>query len=59
MFYFGTKLLLPSEIKEIKDYFVAGIKQRELMSKRLNKYITFFDYLDKPLNVLFVTTGSI
>ena len=43
MFSFVTKLLLPSEIKEIKDDFVAGIKQRELMSKRINKYIAFFD----------------
>ena len=30
-------------INEIKDYFVAQIKERELMSKRLSKYITFFD----------------
>ena len=29
------------------------------MSKRLNKYITFFDYFDKSLIVLSVTIGSI
>ena len=29
------------------------------MSKRLSKYIAFFDYFDKPLVVLCVTTGSI
>ena len=32
---------------EIKDYFVAEIKERELMSKRLSKYIASFDYLGK------------
>ena len=29
------------------------------MSKRLSKYITSFDYFDKSLTVLSVTTGSI
>ena len=48
-----------SKINEIKDYFVAEIKERELMSKRLSKYIASFDYFDKPLIVLSVTTGSI
>ena len=28
-----------NKINEIKDYFVAEIKKRELMSKKLNKYI--------------------
>ena len=44
---------------ESKDYFVADIKERELMSKRLNKYIAPFDYFDKSLIVLSGTTGSI
>ena len=35
------------KINEIKDYFVAKIKERELMSKRLKKYIASFDYFDK------------
>ena len=48
-----------NKINEIKDYFVAEIKERELMSKRLSKYIASFDYFDKPLIVLSVTTGSI
>ena len=48
-----------NRINEIKDYFVAEIKERELMSKRLSKYITSFDYFDKSLIVLSVTTGSI
>ena len=44
---------------EIKDYFIAEIKERELMSKRLSKYIASFDYFDKSLIVLSVATGSI
>ena len=48
-----------NKINEIKDYFVAEIKERELMSKRLSKYIPSFDYFDKPLIVLSITTGSI
>ena len=30
-----------NKINEIRDYFSAEIKERELMSKRLSKYITF------------------
>ena len=48
-----------NKINEIKDYFVAQVKERELMSKRLSKYIASFDYFDKSLIVLSVTTGSI
>ena len=48
-----------NKIIEIRDYFVAEIKERESMSKRLSKYIAFFDYFDKSLIVLSVTTGSI
>ena len=48
-----------NKMNKIKHYFVAEIKERELMSKRLNKYIASFDYFDKSLIVLSVTTGSI
>ena len=48
-----------NKINEIKDYFIAEIKERELMSKRFSKYIASFDYFDKSLTVLSVTTGSI
>ena len=48
-----------NKINEIKDYFIAEIKERELMSKRLSKYIASFDYFDKSVIVLFVTTCSI
>ena len=35
------------KIDEIKDYFVDEIKERDLMSKRLSKYIASLDYFDK------------
>ena len=46
-----------NKINEIKDYFIAEIKERELMSKGLSKYIASFDY--KSLIVLSATIGSI
>ena len=48
-----------NKIHEIKDYFIAEIRERELMSKNLSKYIASFDYLDKSLIILSVVTGSI
>ena len=47
------------KINEIKGYFFPEIKERELMSKRLSKYIASFDYFDKSLIVSSVTTGNI
>ena len=38
-----------NKINEIKDYFIAEIRERELMSNNLSKYIASFDYLDKSL----------
>ena len=34
-----------NKINEIKDYFVAEIKERELMTKILSKYIAFLTIL--------------
>ena len=48
-----------NKINEIKDYFIAEIRERELMRKNLSKYIASFEYLDKSLIVLSVATGSI
>ena len=48
-----------NKISEIEDYFIAEIKQRELMTKKLSKYISFFDYFDKSLIVLSVTSGGV
>ena len=34
-----------NKISEFRDYFVAEIKERELMSKRLSKYNASFYFL--------------
>ena len=48
-----------NKISEARDYFIGEIKERELMSKRLSKYIAYFEYFGKSLIVLSVITGSI
>ena len=48
-----------NKINEIKDYFIAEIRERELMSKNLSKYIASFEYFDKSLIVLSVAAVSI
>ena len=45
-----------NKISEIEYYFIAEIKERELMSKKLSKYISLCDYFDKSLIVLSVTS---
>ena len=47
-----------NKISEVRDCFIGEIKERELMSKRLSKYIASFDYFDNSLIVLSVTTIS-
>ena len=41
-----------NEINRIKDYFECEIKEQEVIIKKLSKYITDFDYIDKVLTVL-------
>ena len=48
-----------NKISEIEDYFIAEIKERELMSKKPSKYISSFDYFDKSLIALSVTSGVV
>ena len=48
-----------NKINEIKDQLIAKIKERELMSKKLSKYITFSYFFEKSSIVLSVTTGSV
>ena len=43
------KDLSVNETNKTKDYFIDEIRERELMSKRLSKYIPSFDYFDKSL----------
>ena len=48
-----------NKINEIKYYFLAEIRERELISKNLSKYIASLDYFDKSLNVFSILSGSI
>ena len=48
-----------NKINKIKDYFLAEIRKRELISKNISKYIAFLDYFDKSLNVLSILSGII
>ena len=48
-----------SEIIGIENYFHLEIDQRKSCSKKLNKYVTAFDYIDKILIVLSVTTSDV
>ena len=40
-----------NEINKIKDYFNSEIQKRNTISKKLSKYITAFDYIDKTVIV--------
>ena len=53
-----TKFRL-SEIIGIENYFHQEINQRKSCSKKLNKYVTTFDYIDKILIVLSATSSGV
>ena len=53
-----TKFRL-SEIIAIENYFYQEINQQKSYSKKLNKYVTIFDYIDKILIILSVTSSGI
>ena len=48
-----------NKIRKIEDFFITKIKERELTSKKLSKYIYLFLYFDKSLIVLSVTSGIV
>ena len=48
-----------NKTSEIEDYLIAEIKERELMSKKLRKYISFFYSFDKSLIDLSITSGGV
>ena len=48
-----------TKINEIKDYFIAEIRERETMSKRLSKYTAVIDCFDKDLIVTSATSGGV
>ena len=47
------------EIKKIENYFINDINETKSCSKKLSKYVTTFDYIDKILIVLSATTGGV
>ena len=47
------------EVKKIENYFIDEINQRKSYTKKLSKYVTAFDYIDKILIVLSATTGGV
>ena len=53
-----TKFRL-DEISKIENYFYQEINQRKSCSKKLNKYVTAFDYIDKILIVLSATSSGV
>ena len=53
-----TKVHL-SEIIGIENYFHQEINQIKSDSKKLSKYVTTFDYIDKVLIVLSATSGGV
>ena len=53
-----TKFRL-SEFIGIENYFYQEINQQKLYSKKLNNYVTIFDYIDKILIILSVTSGGL
>ena len=53
-----TKFRL-SEIIGIGNYFHKEISQRKSYIKKLNKYVTAFDYIDKVLIALSVISGGV
>ena len=57
-FYLNKQLQL-SEIIRVENYFHQEINQRKSCSKKLNKYVTAFDYIDKILIVLNATSGGV
>ena len=48
-----------NKVNEVKDYFIVEIREREVMSKGLSKYIASFGYFDKSLIALSATSDSI
>ena len=48
-----------SEIFEIENYFHQEINQKKSCCKKLNKYVTAFDYIDKILIVSSATSNGV
>ena len=53
-----AKIIL-NKISENENYFHEEINQRKSCSKKLSKYVTAFDYIDKILIALGAATGGV
>ena len=53
-----AKIIL-NKISEIENHFHEEINQRKSCSKKLSKYVTAFDYIDKILIALGAATGGV
>ena len=53
-----TKFRL-DEISNIENYFYQEINQRKSCSRKLNKYVAVFYYIDQALIVLSATSGGV
>ena len=47
------------EISKIENYFIEEINQRKSCSKKLNKNVAVFYYIDQALIVLSATSGGV
>ena len=47
------------EIKKIKNCFINDINQQKVQSKKLSRYVTIFNYIDKILIALRATTSGV
>ena len=47
------------EIKKVDNCFINDINQQKGYSKKLSRYVTIFDYIDKILIVLSATTSGV
>ena len=54
-----TKFRNEIEIIGIEIFFQQNINQRKLFSKKVSKYVTAFDYIDKILTVLSATSSGV
>ena len=53
-----TKIRL-DKTTEIENYFHQVINQRKFCSKKISKYVTAFDYIDKALIALSAKSGGV
>ena len=59
-----TNLTVPAkfklnEINKTKKYFNSEIQEKKPNSKKLNKYVAAFDYIDKVLIAFSATSGGV